>query len=230
NKGWLTLLLTLPEDIMAKKIVPAETPTLNLIAKAPYAHTDANLDTALQSLKPASVLKGMGFKKRSGDSIEAILYTLFLMPLLHLPSIYTFFDNGLSTLIKGSKDVVYDFMKNQSINWSLLTLKLALTFSNLRKWGQKTVGPSAFVVDDTLDRRCGRKVEATSLHWDHNLGKSIHGHQFLQLGFASSEDFLPLIGHLFVGRKKRSEQPKLFNDKRNAVAKSYHDAHHLNKH
>jgi hypothetical protein len=215
---------------MAKKIVPAETPTLNLITKAPYVHTDANLDLALQSLKPATVLKRMGFGKRSGDSIEAILYTLFLMPLLHLRSIYAFFDNGLSTLLKGGKDVVYDFMQNQSINWSLVTLKLALAFFNLRKWDRTTQGPSAFVVDDTLDRRRGRKVEATSLHWDHNLGKSIHGHQFLQLGFANAEGFLPLIGHLFVGKKKRSPQSKQFNDQRNATAKSYHDAHHLTKH
>jgi len=215
---------------MAKKIVIAETPTLNLISKTPYVHSDSSLDLALEALKPATILKRMGFSKRSGDSIEAILYSLFLMPLLHLRSICAFFDQQLSYLLKGGKDVIYDFMQNQSINWSLLTLKLAGTFYRLRKWDSAKEGPTAFVVDDTLDRRYGKKVEASSMHWDHNLGKSIHGHQFLQLGLATLNGFLPLIGHLFVGEKKRSKLSKPFSDKRNATAKSFHDAHHLTKH
>ena len=215
---------------MAKKIVSPEIPVLNLVSKTPYVNTDANLDLALESLKPASILKRLGFEKRSGDSIEALLYTLFLMPLLQLRSIYALFDTGFPTLLKGSKDVIYDFMKNQSVNWSLFTLKLAHKFCGLLGWEKATEGPTAFVADDTLDERFGRKVEATSLHWDHNKGVSIKGHQFLQLGLANTNGFLPLLGHIFVGKKKRSQQSKEFKDKRHALAKSYHDAHHLTKH
>lgn len=215
---------------MTKKIVPVSTPTLNLISKTPYTNIDTSLDLALQVLNPVSALKRMGFSKRSGDPIEAILYTLFLMPLFHLRSICTFFDNQMANLLKGGKDVIYDFMQNQSINWSLLTLKISHKFYQQRKWSCNVKGPIAFVVDDTLNRRYGKKIEATSLHWDHNTGKSIKGHQFLQLGLASMDGFLPLIGHLFVGAKKRSKLSKWFDDKRKAIAKSYHNAHKLTKH
>jgi hypothetical protein len=188
------------------------------------------MDLALNDLKkPTSLLKKMGFHKRSGDPIEAILYTLFLMPLLQVKSICFLFDNRLSTLLQGGKDVVYSFMVNHSINWSLFTLKIAYKFHNLLKWSDATDMKAAFVVDDTLDQRYGKKIEATSLHWDHIIGSSIKGHQFLQLGISNSFGFLPLIGHIFVGAKKRAKLSKDFLDKRNAVAKSYCDAHELTK-
>jgi len=72
---------------------------------------------------------------------------------------------------------------------------------------------AAIVVDDTLDERYGKKVETASLHWDHNKGSSIKGHQFLKLGISNSSGFLPLIGHIFVGEKK-AKQSKEFVDKR----------------
>lgn len=215
---------------MAKTLIKPSVPVLNLISKAPYISVDSNLDIALTALKPASLLKRMGFNKRSGDSIEAILCTLLLMPILHIRSIHAFFVQQLSTLLQGGKDVIYGFMENQSINWSLFTIKLAYRFYVLRKWNRKPDGPAAFVVDDTLDERCGRKIEATSLHWDHNKGKNINGHQFLQLGFVNTDGILPLNGHIFVGEKKRSDLSKQFKDKRNAIARSYHDAHDMTKH
>jgi len=215
---------------MAKKIINPDIPKLNLIQKAPYVATDANLDLALNDLKPASILKRMGFVKRSGDSIEAILLTLFLMPFLQVQSICFLFEKQLTTLLTGGKDVIYGFMENQSINWSLFTMKIAFKFYTLLKWDKTTDTQTAFIVDDSLDQRYGKKVEATSLHWDHNKGVSIKGHQFLQLGLSYCGGFLPLIGHIFVGKKKRAEQSKEFNDNRKAVAKSFHDAHNLNKH
>jgi hypothetical protein len=190
------LFLTLPEDHMAKKIVKPDIPSLNLISRGPYTNTDTNLDLALKALSPVPILKRMGLTKRSGDSIEAIVYTLLLMPLLNLRSLCAFFDHRLPSVLKGGKDVVYHFIGNQSINWPLLVLKTVFKFFKLGKWGTHD-GPVAFVVDDTLDRRYGKKVEAASLHWDHVLGKSVFGHQLLQLGLANTDGFLPLISHVF---------------------------------
>ncbi len=215
---------------MAKRILNPDIPKLNLIRKAPYINTDANLDLALDALKPASILKRMGFEKRSGDPVEAILCTLFLMPLLQVQSIRFLFEKKLTTLLKGGKDVVYGFMENQSINWSLFTMRIAFRLFVRLKWNISTETKTAFIADDSLDERYGKKVEATSLHWDHNKGVSIKGHQFLQLGLSYFGGFPPLIGHIFVGDEKRSEQSKAFDDKRKAVAKSYHDALNLTKH
>ncbi len=169
---------------MAKKTINPNIPKLNLIHKAPYINTESNLDLALDALKPASILNRMGFTKRSGDSIEAILYTLFLMPLLQVRSIRFLFEKQLTTLLNGGKDVVYGFMKNQSVNWSLFTMKISHKLYTLLKWDTTTDTRTAFIVDDSLDERYGKKVEATSLHYDHNKGVSIKAHQFLQIGLS----------------------------------------------
>ncbi len=158
---------------MNKKIVTPKIPKLNLISKTPHPDTDNNMDLALNDLNSAALLKKMGFKKRSGDSIEAILYTLFLMPLLQVKSICFLFGNPMTTLLQDGKEVIYSFMENQSINWSLLILKIAYKFYNRQKWRKNSDMRTAISVDDTLVERYGKKVEATSLHWDHigNLEK-----------------------------------------------------------
>jgi hypothetical protein len=75
---------------MANKIQKMIRPSLNLISNAPYAHIEANLDMVKNALNPAKLLKKMGLNKRSGDSIEEILYSLILMPLLKVRSIFSF--------------------------------------------------------------------------------------------------------------------------------------------
>ncbi|MCP4297732.1 MAG: transposase [Proteobacteria bacterium] len=216
---------------MAIKIIGAEVPTLQLVSKCPYEHADTNLDMAVKALKPVTLLKRMGANKRSGDPIEAILYTIFLLPLLKIRSIHFFFNNNLNRLLSGGKDVVYSFMENQSTNWSLLALKVSLSLFNTRKWNRDINNICAFTVDDTIKERYGKKVEATSVHYDHNRGGPVRGHQVLQLGISNVHDgFLPLLAHFFVSKKKRAPLSKGFKDKRQAVSKSYHDAHELTKH
>ncbi len=201
-----------------------------MIPKAPYTNTDANLDLALDALKPASILKRMGFEKRGGDPLEAILYTLFLLPLLQVRSICFLFEKQLSTLLEGGKDVVYGFMQNRSINRLLFTLKITFKFYALLKWNVTTDTRTAFMADDSLDERYGKIVETTSLHWDHNKGVRFKDHHFLQLELSYFGGFLTLIGHILVGEKKRSEQSKEYKDKRRAMAKSFYDAHNSTKH
>ena len=46
----------------------------------------------------------------------------------------------------------------------------------------------AFVVDDTSKARSGRKVQGTSCYYDHTQGRTLKGHQMLQLGLAGQLD------------------------------------------
>jgi hypothetical protein len=65
---------------------------------------------------------------------EAIFYTLVLMPLLKVQSIFFLFDNQFSKILNGGKDVIYRFMENQAINWSWLTLKISKIFFDQQNW------------------------------------------------------------------------------------------------
>ena len=51
---------------MTKKLIKSEIPALNLLSHVPYEHVECNLDLAIEALKPATILKRMGFKKRNG--------------------------------------------------------------------------------------------------------------------------------------------------------------------
>lgn len=119
-------------------------------------------------------------------------------------------------------------MSRQNINWALIQLRLAFTF-----W-QKQIDTdsecNAFVVDDTIKKRRGKKVQATSSHYDHNDGHYVMGQQILQLGIVGVKGFLPLLCQIFVRGKKAIGGDKEFKDKRGAIAKSFHIANNRTKH
>ncbi|MCU7911186.1 MAG: transposase [Candidatus Thiodiazotropha sp. (ex Lucinoma aequizonata)] len=50
----------------------------------------------------------------------------------------------------------------------------------------------AFVLDDSIKTRCGKKIEGVSSHFDHVMGRHVMGQQVLTLGLATEEAFLPL--------------------------------------
>ncbi len=55
------------------------------------------------------------------------------------------------------------------------------------------------------------------------------GEQILELGFVSSKGFLPVDRQIYIGKTKKREKQKPFQDARSAVAKDYQDAENLDK-
>ncbi len=76
----------------------------------------------------------------------------------------------------------------------------------------------AFVVDDSLKERRGKKVEGTSRHYDHNRGISVIAHQLLELGLAGVNGFLPLDGQICMGKTQAVDKDD-FKDNRCAPAR-----------
>jgi hypothetical protein len=205
-----------------------QTPSLNLVQHSPYQFTELNIESALKTINPIKTLKQMGYSKRSGDTIENIIHSLLVQPLLDVNSINWLFENKLSQYIQGGKTVLYDFLSSQNINWSLLGLKNSLRFFQYHKWDKSE--RLAFIVDDTLKQRSGKKVEAVSSHFDHTTRRHIKGQQVVQLGISSHKGFLPIASHLFVGEKNQVVQSKTFTDNRCDLSKSYHRSLQLTKH
>lgn len=203
-------------------------PSLNLVQRSPYQFTDLNIESALKTINPIQMLKQMGYSKRSGDTIESILHSLLVQPLLDINSINWLFENKLSQLIQGGKTVLYDFLSSQKINWSLLGLKASHRLFQYHQWDQSK--HLAFVVDDTLKQRSGKKIEAASSHFDHTTRRHIKGQQIVQLGLSNEDGFLPVSSHMFVGDKNRAPLSKPFTDNRCDISKSYHRALQLTKH
>ena len=168
-----------------------------------------------------------GIVKRSGDPIKRILFALVIFPLLGIETVKCFCGKFISAYLEGGKDVLYDFLKREDINWrkiSMTTAKEVYLQNHLDLEEE-----SALVVDDTLKIRRGSKVEGVSSHYDHNNDCYIMGQQILELALVNSKGLLPLDRQIYIGEKYRRERQKQFNDGRSAVAKDYQDAKKLNK-
>jgi SRSO17 transposase len=96
---------------------------------------------------------------------------------------------------------------------------LTRRFRRLRHPGKK-----AYVVDDTVAQRFGKKMPGISSHFDHTSGRHMMGQQVLTLGLSCDEGFVPLDSELFISQTKAIELHEPFEDGRSIAAKRYRTA------
>ncbi len=121
-------------------------------------------------------------------------------------------------------------MRREDVNWRTMAIKLCKSIFNAN-----SVGPDdqrAFVIDDTIKVRRGKKVEGSSLHWDHTENRYVTGHQVVELGIAGEKGFLPVDRQIFMGEKEAvGKTPENeFRDKRCAAARDMERAKNESKH
>jgi hypothetical protein len=97
---------------------------------------------------------------------------------------------------------LYEFLKKQNFNWRGLRLEVAHQL--IRQYNLLNEKTLALVVDDTIKHSRGRKVAATSSHFDHTLGKKVMGQQVLEAGLATQKGYAPLDSQIYVSKKKRT--------------------------
>jgi SRSO17 transposase len=165
-----------------------------------------------------TLLSRAGFNKRSGTPMHEVIYGLMLWIWLKKESIGMFAREGLQGAM--GKDVFYDTMNREDLNWRNLhghtAAKTLQTF--------KAPGKKAFVVDDTVAQRFGKKMPGISSHFDHTSGRHMMGQQVLTLGLSCDEGFVPLDSELFISQTKAIELHEPFKEGRSAVAKRYKTA------
>jgi SRSO17 transposase len=165
-----------------------------------------------------TLLSRANFNKRSGTPMHEVIYGLMLWIWLKKGSIGMFAREGLQGAM--GKDVFYDTINREDLNWRNLhghtAAKTLQTF--------KAPGRKAFVVDDTVAQRFGKKMPGISSHFDHTTGRHMMGQQVLTLGLSCDEGFVPLDSELFISQTKAIELHEPFKDGRSAVAKRYKTA------
>jgi hypothetical protein len=166
-------------------------------------------------------------RRRDGEPIDNVLCALLVWPLLTLKSIHCFCCE-LSQILKGQASVLYDFLGREDISWRALSGQLARQIVQLNDLGPG--GQRAFVVDDTTKARAGRKVEGTSSHFDHTQGRTIHGHQTLQLGLAGTKGFVPVEAQIVMSNVNPVKKRKAFQDQRSSAARDMRRACSQSKH
>ena len=199
--------------------------------KQPFSFADTELAEGISRHGLVGLLAGALSRKRrrDGEPLGNILCALLTWPLLGLQSIHCLCAQ-LGQILQGQLSVLYDFLGREDICWRGLSSQVARRLIQQNDVGARR--HQAFVVDDSVKARAGRKVEGTSRHFDHTEGKTIRGHQVLQLGLASEQGFVPLEAQIVMSDVNPVDKPKdkPFKDQRSSAARDMRRSWEQNKH
>ncbi len=188
---------------------------------------DNELEKSIEALNLFSKAHLFGLSKKKGFSLQQVLFSTLIWPLLNVNSLNFFCGSRLSAFITGGKDVLYDFLKRQSINWRGFRIHAAKQFYKVHNLDKEPVRAAVF--DDTIKHRRGKKVSATSSHFDHTLGKHVMGQQIMEMGLATPKGYIPVDSQIYIGEKKVQSGKKQLADYRSTVGKDHSTAKYQNK-
>ena len=157
------------------------------------------------------------FSKRSGTPVGDIVYLLMLWVWLKVDSVAMFSRDALLSFSAAKKDALYDLLNREDLDWrklQLLTAKKVLKSNSKNKL-------SAFVIDDSVKIRRGKKMPGVSSHFDHLTARCVMGQQILTLGVANDEQFVPVDNEIFISQVKEQALDYKFADGRSIAAKRY---------
>jgi len=171
-----------------------------------------------QQVGMKTLLCRAGFRKRSGTPIHELIYCLMLWVWLKVDSIGVFARESLQSFSQARKDALYDVMNREDLNWRRLNLQVV---AQAVRMGKAQEGTRAFVLDDSIKKRYGKKMPGVSSHFDHTSGRHVIGQQVLTLGLSTASGFLPVDSELFISAVKAQALDQPFRDGRSVVAKRY---------
>lgn len=165
------------------------------------------------------LIKRAGFKKRTGLPIEQVIYFLLIWVWLKVDSIGMFAKEMMHCFGQKNKDVLYDQLKREDLDWRTLHYLTVKKVISKKKLTHSSI--KAYVVDDSVKVRKGKKLEAVSNHFDHLLGRTVKGQQVITLGLATEEHFLVLDNDIYMSQSRRHGLKEAFNDGRSIAARRY---------
>src|SRR5664280_2178390 len=206
----------------ATKIIELPALTVDLL-KAKGVLIDNVFASLWKEIGMKTVLSRAGFNKRSGTPMSDVMFSLMLWLWLQKDSIGMFARECLQGFM--GKDVLYDTMNREDLNWRKFHEQVGYKAAQ----GLKPSGKKAYVVDDTVAQRFGKKMPGISSHFDHTSGRHMMGQQVLTLGLSCDEGFVPLDSELFISQTKAIELHEPFEDGRSIAAKRYRTAQQCTK-
>ncbi len=204
-----TVLPNLTADILSDPLMPVD----NIFARL------------WKTMNIPTLLYRAGFNKRSGLPAPEVIYILLTWIWLKTSSIHMFSRQSMQGFADAGKDVMYDYLKREDVNWRgfhTQTARKVYMDHNLKQCQIK-----AMVVDDSVKIRRGKKMGGVSRHFDHLTGRTVKGQQVLTLGLATETTFLPLDQDIFISKKQVQEA--VFADNRSSAAKRYKQSKELTK-
>jgi len=166
-----------------------------------------------------------GIRKRSGTSVDTLIYCLIMWVWLKSNSIRMFSTDAMQSFCFAKKDALYDLMNREDLNWRKLNIDAACKAVK----DHQIKGDKALVLDDSIKQRYGKKMPGVSSHFDHTTGRCMMGQQVLTLGLSTEKGFFPVDSELFISASKAQGLKSAFKDGRSHVAQRYRAAQQKTK-
>ncbi len=175
---------------------------------------DSIVFDVMETFKLNSIVRHTRFEKQEGYAVTEILALLILFPLMLVSSVNGFFHSEFQELTTMKKDALYRLKNNEGVPWRTILFGIAKRFQKIVNPDKIVAANSAFILDDTTDRRVGRHLENVSYVFDPVIGKTLWGFKHLVLGFFDGTPFIPLDFSIHAeqrlrGRKRREQYRKI---------------------
>jgi hypothetical protein len=109
----------------------------------------------------ATLLHRSGFHKRSGIEVTQVVYLLLLWVWLKTESIGMFSREAMKSFTDAKKDVMYDYLKREGVNWRRLHCQVAQQVMIGHKLNLQET--KAFVLDDSVKRRFKNRSKSSMM-------------------------------------------------------------------
>ena len=127
---------------------------------------------ALKKFKLKTLCHESGIQKKDGFSAAEILTLLIMLPLMALNSVHQLYKSAYRKTAEMQKDTLYRLKNNEWYSWRRLLFAVAKMFRKRVNPENKAYDkPTAFILDDTADKRVGYKMENISYVFDHVIQK-----------------------------------------------------------
>ena len=161
----------------------------------------------------------VGFQKQDGYSASEIINLILILPLMLLNSVHALYKSEFQKVTAMKKDAIYRLKNNEKMPWRALLCVVAKQFQKLVNTENAPADNSAFILDDTLAAKTGRRMEQISIVHDHaGKGKNSYtrGFKNLTLGLFDGKSFTPLDFSLHREKplKKAKHRKEQFNKER----------------
>lgn len=148
----------------------------------------------MKIFKFKTICSKSGMAKNIGYSASEVITLMVMFPLMLLKSVHALYQSEYENLTKMKKDVLYRLQNNEKLPWRRLLYGVCKRFKVLTNSQGEMAPNSAFIIDDTIDRKVGAKIENISIVHDHTSGKACTklGFKDLFLGLFDGQSFMPL--------------------------------------
>lgn len=173
---------------------------------------DSIVADLLKIFKFKSLCWEAGVRKQDGYSVPNVIMIILMLPFMMINTIGGFYRSRYVNVTEMKKDVFYRLQNMDRMPWRRLLYGVAKRFQTLTNSNKEVAENSAFVIDDTIDSRVGRRIENISRVHDHTFGKTRLGFKHLLLGLFDGKSFIPLDFSIhsekLLNQKQRKEQFK----------------------